>query len=236
MSNVERAAAEQALRVAGALGMPGKILDTAGTRDLRPLVMKNGRLQVLPSSFWAGTTVEERAILGAREAIYGFPTVELVEYLKTLIGGRSAIEIGAGNGVLAHALGIRATDNRMQTWPKYQLIYGATGQKTIKYGANVQTYDAVQAVLKFKPQVVIGCWVTHKWDDAQQDGNADGIVEEEILAGCEEYIVIGTDEIHAKIKPIRRFPHTIEYHDFLYSRRQKGRDVIIRWPGRTGQK
>src|SRR5271170_675184 len=48
---------------------------------------------------------------------YGLPTIELVEYLKELIGGRSAIEIGAGNGDLGRHLGIPMTDSRLQEDP-----------------------------------------------------------------------------------------------------------------------
>lgn len=79
-------------------------LDPSQIRDISPLVLgDDGRMRVLPAEFWIGTTQAERILFGHLNGIYSFPTVELVEHLKALIGDRSAIEIGAGHGVLAQA-------------------------------------------------------------------------------------------------------------------------------------
>jgi hypothetical protein len=190
-------------------------------------------MQVLPAAYWAATTVTERAMFGNLNGIYSFPTVELVGYLREAIGDRKAIEIGAGHGVLAWELGIRATDNKMQEWPKYRAIYGITGQPVVRYGRNVLEIAANDAVRRIKPDVVIGCWVSHRWDEARPEagGNEVGIDEEDILANCAEYIVVGNTKIHAA-KSIWSLPHSIEYPDWLYSRATNGSpDFIARWPG-----
>ena len=99
------------------------------TRDLSPLVFDDhGEFKILPASFWHNTTLPERAMLAVKHGMYVLPTLELIDHLKKLIAGRRAIEIGAGNGILAKALGIHATDNHMQARPKYIAHYTALGQ------------------------------------------------------------------------------------------------------------
>jgi hypothetical protein len=204
------------------------------TRDISSEVLdEDGRLRILPAAYWATTTVAERGLLGHRHALYGFPTVELVEHLREIIGDRKAIEIGAGSGVLAEALGIVATDNHQQEVPKYRALITAAGQPVIRYGSNVVNLDAIRAVRRYRPDVVVGCWVTHKYDPhrAWAGGNEVGIDEEEVLASCQSYVLIGNERVHQH-KKIWAHEHTIEYPPFVYSRALNGtRDFIATWPG-----
>lgn len=204
------------------------------TRDISAEVLDaNGRMRVLPASFWAATTRDERANLGHLNGIYSFPTIELVELLKDRIAGRKTIEIGAGHGVLAEALGIPATDSKQQEQPKYAAVYKAANQPTIRYGDNVIEMPASRAVRIHRPEVVIGCWVTHKWrrDRPQAGGNEKGIDEEEVLRGCQEYIFIGNEKTH-QAKPILQLEHTTEYPTFVYSRsHHEAREFIATWRG-----
>lgn len=209
-------------------------LDPSRIRDLSPDALDaDGRLRILPAEFWAQTTPEERAVFGNRHAIYSFPTVELVEHLREMIGGRKAIEIGAGNGVLARTLDIPATDNKMQDMAKYRLLYQATGQPTVKYGRNVLKFDAYTAVRRYEPDVVIACWVTHKWEAARHwaGGNEIGVDEEDVLANTQEYIFIGNTEVHSG-KKIWDLPHTVTHLPFIYSRATNGTpDFLATWNG-----
>lgn len=176
------------------------VIDISNLRDLAPDVLdSNGELRILPASFWAGTTRDERAVFGVRYGLYCFPTVELVEWLKRAIGDRSAIEIGSGSGTLAKALGIPATDNRMQEWPEIRAIYEATRQPTVTYGANVECMDALEAVAHYKPQVVVAAWVTHKFDMLRKadGGNVYGVREPELLRQIDTYLFIGNRRTHA---------------------------------------
>lgn len=210
------------------------MLDPSRIRDLAPLVLnEQGQMRVLPAAFWAGTTLSERSLFGHRQGIYSFPTTELVEYFKDLIDGRVAIEIGAGHGILAQALGIPATDNRMQDMPKYRIIYEQSGQPTVKYGPNVIELDAESAVRHYRPDVVIGCWVTHKFDPARPlaAGNEVGIDEADVIASVQQYVVVGNDQVH-RGKPIWELPHTRTRPPFVYSRAANGtQDFLAIWPG-----
>lgn len=212
------------------------IIDPSQIRDLRPDVLdENGRIRILPAAFWAATTMHERGLFGVRTGHYSFPTVELVTRLQELIASRSAIEVGAGNGVLAEALGIPATDNFQQRMPQYRAFYESIEQPIVPYGANVIDMHASRAVRHFKPDVVIGCWVTHKWDPKYPDrgGNEVGLDEPDILRHCSEYIVVGNELVHQR-KPIWDRKHIIEYPPFLYSRAFNGsRDFLAVFQGKT---
>lgn len=207
-------------------------MDETRIRDISPEVLNgDGRLRVLPAAFWARTTAEERALFGHRHGIYSFPTVELVEHLARTIDGHSAIEIGAGHGVLAEALGIPATDNRMQEKTPYRQVYQATHQPAVRYGPNVIDCDASDAVRWYNPEIVIGCWVTHKYDPAQHGagGNEIGVDEDDILGHCRAYVLIGNAHVH-RHKVLWCRPHHVSYPSFLYSRAGNGsREFIASW-------
>lgn len=213
-------------------------LDHRNIRDLAPEVLgPDGRMRVLPAEFWASTTQEERALFGNRQGIYSFPTVELVEYLRGLIGGRSAIEVGAGHGVVAEALGIPGTDSYQHAKDPYRAWLRLHGQPPVRYGPDVVEMHASRAVRVYKPQVVVGCWVTHKYDRSRHaaGGNEAGFDEEDLLRNCATYIVVGNEQVHAG-KKIWERPHTIEYPPFLYSRAVNGtREFVAVWPGRRAQ-
>ena len=209
-------------------------LDTRTIRDIRPEVLDDqGNLRILPASYWRGTTQQERALLGHHTALYGLPTLELVAWIKTYIGDRSAIEIGAAHGLLAQALGIPATDSYQQAKPEMAAWYALMGQATVRYGAHVERLDAAQAVAKHQPQVVVASWVTHKHLMVRNEagGNVEGVNEEALLdSGIEAYVFIGNTITHAG-KSIWSRPHRIIDQDFVYSRAHhpNGRDILCVW-------
>ncbi|MDY0747534.1 hypothetical protein SNE35_23730 [Paucibacter sp. R3-3] len=201
-------------------------------RDISPLLLDAaGKLRVVPASSLEQTTPQERLLFGVAHGHYGFPTDELVRFLKERIAGRSAIEIGSGNGVLARALGIAATDNRQQEDPAIRAHYEALRQQTVQYGDNVEKLDAAAAVAKFKPSVVVACWVTHKYDPArpEAEGSVTGIDEAQLLEHCDEYIFVGNKHVH-RSKPLLARPHELLTPDWLYSRAVNGTpDFIAIW-------
>lgn len=212
----------------------GRYVVGRNVRDISPEVLDDqGRMRILPASYWATTTADQRTKFGHLNGIYSIPTLELVEHLRGLIDGRKAIEIGAGNGVLAEALGIPATDNRMQEKQPYRQHYALEDQPIVPYGPNVLEFDARQAVRRLRPQVVIACWVTHKYERTRHHagGHVIGVVEEEIISNCEQYVFVGNEKVHAP-KKIWTLPHTIEYPAFVYSRASNGsREFIATWAG-----
>lgn len=212
--------------------MPARVIDRKGVRDLAPEVLDDtGRLKVLPAEYWAGTTWQERAVFGVSHGIYGFPTTELVEYLGNLINGRRAIEIGAGHGVLAEALGIPGTDSHQQLVPKYRVVYELAGQAIVPYGPNVEKIDARAAVRKYKPDVVIGSWVTHKYDPKRPfaAGNEVGVDQKPILRRVKTYVAIGNDHVH-RHDPLWDLPHEKIHPAWVYSRAMNGSpDFVATW-------
>jgi hypothetical protein len=207
---------------------PGRVRDISGN-----LLDAHGRLQVVPGAVLAETSAEERMMFGVRRGVYGLPTTELCDFLRDRIGGRTAIEIGAGTGVLARTLGIVATDNRQQEDAAVRTYYRSLGQPTVPYGPNVEKLDAHHAVAQHGPQVVIACWVTHRFDPMapHAGGSETGVDEAAIIASCEEYIFVGNEHVHRN-KPIWKLPHEKLTPAWLYSRAINGtRDFIGIWPG-----
>lgn len=212
------------------------VLDVSKIRDIGPQVLDaNGQLQIVPAAVYRGTTPAERALLGHQNALYGLPTVELVEWIKNYIGSRSAIEIGAAHGVLAQALGIPATDNHMQDTPEMRAYYGIINQKTVPYGAHVERLDAVAAIAKYRPQVVVASWVTHRYNPERPEagGNAYGVPEEVLLDAVEAYVFIGNHGPH-KGKSIWSRPHRFIEQDWVFSRSQNNAlDFLCVWEKET---
>lgn len=207
-------------------------IDIARTRDLAPrLLDANGVLRVVPAADLADTTPAERLRFGVQHGIYGFVTEELVQFLREVIGERRAIEIGAGHGQLATALGIPATDNRQQEEPATRAHYELLRQPTVRYGDHVRKLDALEAVARHRPQVVVAAWVTHRYRPECPDagGSVTGIEEEAVIAACETYVFIGNTQVHQH-KPVAALPHRRLTPPWLYSRAVNGTaDFIGIW-------
>lgn len=171
-----------------------------------------GRLNLLKCSDYDSFPPDIVRMFTHVAARYLLPTVELVECLKGMIGGLKAIEIGSGSGDLARFLGIPATDSYNQAWPEVRAYYKTIGQPTIRYGSNVERLDALEAVEKYKPDIVIGAWVT-QWIDPnlpfpESGGSMYGVREDELLAKVPLYIVVGAEGVHGG-KKILRQPHKV---------------------------
>lgn len=181
------------------------------------LLDNNGFCRVLPANEINSIDRNSFRLWCGQNAVYLYPTLELVEYLTDFIAGRSAIEVGAGNGHLGNALGIQMTDSGMQTRPEIIAQYQMMGQACTCPPANVDIVDAVDAVNKYQPQVVIASWLTHKWEPGMSTGNMYGPDERLIIDGVENYVHIGNDAIHWE-KPVWSMPHNKAYHPWVVSR------------------
>lgn len=213
---------------------PGEVrrIDPTGLRDLaEDVITEEGLPRVMPAAFYAGTSPEERAWLGHRYGLYLLPTIELCDWLSEHIGDRRAIEIGAGNGQMAARLGIVATDSMLQTRADISALYDLVGQPPVLYGPAVRKLEASEAVRKLHPNVVIGAWVTHRWNPRQpgRGGNEHGPKMDWILNRIDEYILIGNERVHAK-NPLWKRPHEIHHLPFQYSRATNGSpDFVAIW-------
>jgi len=200
-------------------------------QDITPLNRKficDGKLQVLDASEWNQFEQEQISIFCVKNAFYGLPTTEMIAWLKDRIGKRSAIEIGAGNGVLGRALEITMTDSFIQDSPEVRAHYQSLKQPTIQYGSDVEKLDYKDAIVKYKPDVVIGQWVTQLWKDHSDDGSGSihGLDEEWILENVPTYIHIGNENTHGRKRILKR-PHEKLHFNWLFSRSMQADKCVI---------
>lgn len=189
--------------------VPGDMLDDEGSLRLRP------------AADYDAIPRDSLRLWCHLHGRYGLPTAETVAWLRDFIGGRTAIEIGSGAGDLARHLGIPATDSHVQERPDVAAFYRATGQPTVRYPGWVERAEALEAVRRHRPEVVVASWVTH-WISPDMPpppggGSVYGVREDELLGLGVTYVHIGNEAIHAA-KPILRMPHGVHALPFLRSR------------------
>jgi hypothetical protein len=187
-----------------------------------------GLIHPIPAKELAKFDFLTRRLFLHKWALYTFPTTELIDYLADRIAGKSAIEIGAGLGVIGRALGVPLTDNKMQEWPEIRATYQLMGQPTIKYPPDVIELDAISAVERYKPDIVIGSYITHKWDDSSQSGNWWGVDTLKLTEMVPEYLMIGNLNTHRNDPAMKQLDH-VERHDFLFTRGEDNTSAIFCW-------
>lgn len=198
------------------------------------LLTSEGRIKLLPAAEYQSIPHEHLMLFCNRMARYGIPTIELVEWLKERIDGRKAIEIGAGNGDLGYHLGITSTDSYIQQTPELLYNYCMTGQTPTDPPKDVVKADALTAIKRFKPQVVIGSWVTRKFVMGKDiDGKAQAFVfgteDEKIIKNCQCYIHIGNEQSHGE-KTALSLPHKVYSFSWLVSRSMSPeQNIIYQW-------
>lgn len=190
------------------------ILVPCDISKIRSEAIKDGKLQVMPFDFYKRFTPNEIKYFMHQEAIYVLPTSELIDWLKDNIKG-NAIEIGAGNGAISRALGIPITDSRMQELKEISLVYLLSGQPIIKYANDVEKLSADEAVIKYKPDTVIGAFITHKFNGV--NGNALGVDLKSLIDNVSKYIHIGNLTTHKDYGIYNRLTNQ-HYFDWLITR------------------
>lgn len=160
------------------------------------------KLKIKTADFWHRLGWDARRTFLHFEGQYFLPTVESLILINNLIGSipkEDCLEIGAGNGWLGYLLGIRMTDSYLQDEPAMKFAYLSAGQPVIKYGADVERLDAVEAAKKYRPHTIIGSWISEKG----AAGNQLLADELEMMKYCKRYIFIGTD-VHHEYKTLVR--------------------------------
>lgn len=198
---------------------PFTILEAKNLIDVSPeLLLPNGKMKLLPAAFYDAKDKNDLRLFCHNYARYGIPTTELVDFLIQKIDGRSAIEIGSGHGDLGYHLNIKMTDSKIQKNPEIQESYKALKQPIIDYPDDVEELEALDAVEKYKPSVVIASWITTYAPDIMPYGsNPHGIKEAKILDKIETFIIVGNNDLHGD-KPIRKLPHLEIYEPWIKSR------------------
>lgn len=191
-------------------------------KPLEDLIIKNEKIIAVPFNVLNKFPQEMISLFCHRHALYQIPTVELIDFIKNEIGCAQVIEIGSGNGCMGRSLGVKLTDNKMQQLPEIINHYAILKQPVITYGDDVEKIDAISAVKKYKPQVVVASWVTHFWLPGMTSGNVYGIKEEELFEnGVEKYIHTGNSDTH-QYKPIlNKYPVKKYKFPWIISRSMK---------------
>lgn len=161
-------------------------------------------------------TLDEIRLCMQANGIYVLPTVELLADLKKIIPNLTkTIEIGSGNGVIADQLGIKATDNYMQSenfrvekHHKHLIDdLRSSDAEMVKYGKNVLRVDGNEAVKRFRPETVLACFVTHKYSKAKSElgGNFKGVDFEKVMKKVKRIVFVGNTDTH-KNHTLMRLP------------------------------
>ncbi len=157
---------------------------------------------------------EKLRVFAHHYAIYQFPTIELLELLKNVIGDDldNCIEIGAGRGDVGRLLGVKMTDSKQQDKKQYQEMYAKIKQPTIIYPSDVKGLNYKEAIKKHRPKTVLGCWVTHKYDPKHHSagGNIEGIESDYIIKRA-KFVFVGNLETHKNW----RIPEMCQYKTYF---------------------
>ena len=181
------------------------------------LLDEQGRLRPVEAAQLAEVPLLDKQLWGHLNGVYGLPTVELVERIRALIAGRSAIEIGSGNGCLGRALGIPMTDSFMQEEPWCRAIYASMQQPTVRYGADVEKLDAAAALRKYRPEVVVGSWITQLYSPVSGGGNVAGVDELGLREAVKAYVMFGSVHVH-NTKVLCSLEHTVYQEPYMHAR------------------
>jgi hypothetical protein len=194
------------------------------------LLDDTGRIRLYPAAFYAAITATVPDLImawGNLNGRYVITTIELVNWLKDRIGGRTALEVAAGVGDLGHYVGIPMTDSYQQVKDPATVAYfeqhGITPTMPLP---DVEEQDAETAVRLRKPQVVVASWLTQRWTPGDEFGNMYGPMEEDIISQCDEYIFIGNKVVHGH-KRILKMPHKEFQFPWLVSRSKTPEHNVI---------
>ena len=182
-------------------------------------LLENYKLKIMPASFYKEIPQTDLAIWCNKKGIYCLPTIELIDWLKEYIGDNKAIEIGAGTGSIGRALKIPITDSCNMEKPDIKFHYQMLKQPVTVYPNDVKKLDAEKAVKKYNPDIVIGAWITHKYNPYNHElgGNIYGVDEAKLLLSVKKYILIGNKSVHYR-KLLLHIPHKELSFDWLFSR------------------
>ena len=183
----------------------GEIMGTEDVMNTLPyinhldnLFIKDGLIVPVPYKELLNIPQRVLRVYTFTHSIYGIITTELVEYLKNEIGDQKAIEIGCGNGTLGRALGIPFSDLKSQEIDEVKKKYQDMGQPTINYPADVEKLEAFEAIDKYKPEILIGSYITHYANPKQiEKGGYDYAPNEvEMSKLVKKYYMLGNKETH----------------------------------------
>jgi hypothetical protein len=180
---------------------PQQQTDTTGLQE----AWKEDKLQLMPDEFYKQFTWQQLAAFGAEKGVYIFPTPGLIQFLGNFITRKHSLsetlEICAGNGQLGRSLGIKMTDSHLHTDREW-IEKNSNDQTVIHYPDDVYPMEALDSVMTYLPNVIIGGYVPHLWKKGMKVGSLKGVNETHLFDyGARLYIHIGNHNVHA-YKPL----------------------------------
>lgn len=194
----------------------------------------DGRMRALPAAeLLAIPEIDLRCWANLR-ARYVLPTAELVQWLKDRIAGRRAIEIGAGMGDLGRLVGIKMTDSAVQVEQRELLLYYRTMHQTpTDPPSDVVRCEALDAIRRCRPQVVVGAFITQKYRDGDSEASIGssvyGVDEGKLLAHVGEYIHIGATSVHHGKRILKRAHEEMSFPWLVSRVREQSTNRIWIW-------
>lgn len=177
--------------------MRGTTINKTDITYLNDMLVLDGKIQVYPFSFWQGVPENDKKMFMCQNACYIIPTTELIEFILSEISG-SSIEIGSGNGYLGRTMGIPITDRKLQEQKEMKDYYASLNTPTIHYPSDVEELSAYQAIKKYNPENVIGCFITEKYIQGKKNGSVYGVEEHKHILPNANYISIGNWAVHGE--------------------------------------
>ena len=167
--------------------------------------LQANRIKLLPASVYSQIPSQELLIWMQHRQRYCLPTIELINWLKTRIADRPALEIGADHSDLAFYLGIRAIGDCHASFTSYPTVLSPGQIPTRVFASDVHRMDAIQAIYEFRPEIVIGAWIPDKFSDNFGSKFKHAPNEYQIVQNA-DYIHIGSEKSHSRSKMLE-FPH-----------------------------
>jgi len=205
------------------------VLEVADTTYLDELLIgADGLIRPVPAESLESVPVGHYMQWCVKHGVYQIPTTELILWLNAKIGVKTCIEICAGKSGIGYQLGVKTTDSYMHAIPDIREWYLANGLTPTDPPAYVEKIDANAAVKKYDPHVVLGCWVTQKWQPSDNEGSTYGSVEEDWLDAGKTYIHVGSLSVHRSKRILRR-AHEVYQFPWLFSRSGRTSNRIWVW-------
>lgn len=197
------------------------------------LLDDQGRMRLLPAEQFARIPHIHLQAFCVRTARYALPTVELIAFFRELISGQSALEICAGMGDIGRHVPMRMTDSAAQTLRSVRAHFEHIGQAPTVPPRDVERIDALSAVAKHRPRIVVGCWVTQLYRDGDKragiGSSSRGVDELALIRSVDVYVHVGHDGPHSDKRALA-LPHETLRPTWLFSRGfEPARNVIHIW-------
>lgn len=150
--------------------------------------------------------------------VYQIITEELVDFVKHLTNGKKTIEVCAGYGTLGRSLGIPITDRKLHLDPRAKLEFEIRTNEINQlpdYPDDVIEMTANKAHREYKPDWVVGSWITQKLLPGNKHGMMYGAEEEKFIESS-NYLHIGSGHLAVhQNKRIMKVPHILVEADWI---------------------